>query len=112
MDGTGSGRSYMIRKLAALFGAFLVAAAANPSATAGQSVPCDDHDKVVAALDSKYAEKPASIGLSNDGSVIEVFVSDDGTFTIVMTLPIGVSCFMAAGDNWEQIPLLAGDQGV
>jgi hypothetical protein len=37
--------------------------------------------------------------------VLEVFVSDTGTWTVVVTDPKGVSCVLAAGQSWEEIPV-------
>jgi hypothetical protein len=37
-------------------------------------------------------------------AVLEIFVSDSGTWTVVVTDPKGVSCVLAAGQSWEEIP--------
>lgn len=36
---------------------------------------------------------------------IEVFASESGSFTIVNTRPDGLSCLIAAGENWQAIEL-------
>ncbi len=42
---------------------------------------------------------------------IEVFASPFRTFTIILTRPDGVTCVMAAGENWEDLPKrLAGTE--
>ena len=44
------------------------------------------------------------LGLSNTGVMVEIFASNKGTFTILLTQPDGTSCFVAAGDYWENSP--------
>lgn len=66
--------------------------------------PCDKRPDVVAHLKKEYKESPRSMGLASNGSVIEVFVSPKGSFTIIITQPTGISCLVAGGENWEDLP--------
>ena len=43
------------------------------------------------------------MGLSTDGGLIEIYSSEDGTWTILITRPSGVACLVAAGDSWEEL---------
>ena len=44
-------------------------------------------------------------GLTNNGAVLEVLSLKTGkNWTIMVTLPNGTACMIAAGQNWEQIP--------
>ncbi|MCW8916642.1 MAG: hypothetical protein OQK24_12440 [Magnetovibrio sp.] len=70
---------------------------------------CAQRDKVVTALSNAYNESPVSIGLTEEGSVIEVMASTDGTFTIVVTHPNGLTCPLAAGKAWQAIQSIKGD---
>ena len=65
---------------------------------------CDDRKAIVDKLAKTFSEAPVSMGLATNGSVIEVFASPTGTFTIILTMPSGLSCVMAAGENWEDLP--------
>jgi len=65
---------------------------------------CGEYTDIVNKLNQKYSEKPISMGLGNNGAMIEVFASTKGTFTIVITRPNGISCLVAAGESWENIP--------
>lgn len=65
---------------------------------------CAERGVVVERLGVRYSEQPVSIGLAADGSVIEVFASTSGTFTIVATQPSGVSCILVTGESWEGLP--------
>ncbi len=71
---------------------------------ASASMLCGPRDMVMANLERTYDEVPRSMGLASNGTVIEVLVSKKGTFTVIMTRPDGISCLMAAGENWEDIP--------
>ena len=56
-------------------------------------------------LENKYSEKPVAFGLANNGGAIEVLTTEDGsTWTIVITLPNGMTCLVAAGEDWESFP--------
>ena len=46
------------------------------------------------------------MGLSNNGGVVEILTSPEGdTWTIIITMPNGLSFLIAAGENWEKMPL-------
>ncbi len=91
----------MARKTLTMMGALLIllGALAN-SANAAQRV-CGGRDSVSEKLQASYDEQPTAIGLASSGSVLEIFTSPTGTWTIVMTQPDGVSCLMAVGEHWE-----------
>jgi hypothetical protein len=57
----------------------------------------------------RYAENPVAMGLASNGGVVEVLASEGGSWTLLVTMPNGVSCVVAAGENWEALPsALAG----
>lgn len=76
--------------------AFAAHALANPL--------CGDRTGLIRALSDRYHEAPTSMGLSSDGSVIEVLASETGSWTILMTRPDGLTCMMASGEGWEILP--------
>ena len=65
---------------------------------------CGDREVIIDRLESAYQEKPVAVGLSGNGGVVELYLSDKGSWTLLLTQPTGVSCLIAAGDNWHQIP--------
>jgi len=78
------------------------AAAIDPASHAARM--CGPHADVSKQLEQKYSEVPRSFGLVENKSVMELYASaESGTWTIVMTNRSGLSCIVAAGDNWEQI---------
>ena len=69
----------------------------------GQAL-CGDRDSITKSLESQYSEKPVSVGLTQNGGVFELFVSPAGTWTILVTVPGGKSCYLASGEGWENLP--------
>ncbi len=68
-----------------------------------QQAVCGDRNEIVSRLESGYQESNTGIGLSATGGLIELYTSEKGTWTLMLTQPNGVSCLIAAGDNWENV---------
>ncbi len=92
---------------AAALAAVLAAAPAPapaPAAAAAQD-RCAERRTVVAFLADAYGEAPVGRGVANNGGPIEVFAAADGaTWTILITMPDGAACMVAAGHSWERLP--------
>ena len=82
-----------------------------PSAVQAQyQTVCGPRDQIVAALDGKFGEYRIGGGVTpNAASIIEIFVSESGTWTVVETTPDGVSCIAAVGTDFEITTPVAGD---
>ena len=79
-------------------------AAAMPGAALAQD-SCTTRQEVGSYLLSEFSEAPVALGVANNGSLIEVFASEDRTtWTIMLTQPDGTSCLVAAGQAWESLP--------
>lgn len=89
---------------ATLAASVLVAA---PHAHAVQ-IQCAKHSLMLNFLAKKFSEKPAAMGTVNSDRYMQLFVSSGGTWTIVITETDGQSCIVAAGENWESLPQMAG----
>lgn len=74
---------------------------------AGQQMPCGKRTDVVRMLRENFGEGPIAHGLSDTGAVAEVFISAEGTWTIVATSPHGLSCMIGTGQSWQ--PVVARD---
>ncbi len=73
------------------------------SETRAQTV-CLPHIEVVKQLGGQHSEAPVALGLADNGNVLEVFSTGNGsTWTVVMTMPSGVTCMMATGEAWESL---------
>lgn len=91
-----------MRHLTALVAMVLIGFASGSAAAQGR-VLCGQRDNVVASLENKFSESRISVGLANNGAVIEVYASKKGSFTIIVSQPNGLSCLIAAGQNWETL---------
>ncbi len=69
-----------------------------------QGTNCGDRQAIVDQLTNKYGESRQNVGLNGNNSLVEVFVSAaTGTWTILVTMPTGTSCLVAAGQNWQVV---------
>lgn len=73
---------------------------------AQEAIPaCAARATIVSHLFTKYGETPIGVGLAHNGRLIEVLSRPDGaTWTIIISMPNGVSCLLAAGESWSEIP--------
>lgn len=95
----------MLRTALAL-SVFTLLATATP--TAAQQPLCTERSEVVNQLSSQYSEAPVAMGIANNGGVVEILSSKSGTsWTIILTMPNGVTCMIAAGENWESLPMIS-----
>lgn len=63
---------------------------------------CGLRDAIVARLRSGYQEDRRSAGIAANGDLVEVFVSQTGTWTILVTRPGGPSCVVSVGNSWQR----------
>lgn len=77
-------------------------------ATAQQAV-CGERTRMTDYLKVKYAERQDSMGVTRDGKVMEVFSSNDGTWTMLMSYPDGKACVVGYGQNWQPVKM-KGDE--
>jgi hypothetical protein len=81
---------------------------ATASPASAQQPLCTDRNEVISQLSSQYSEAPVAMGIANNGGVLEILSSQAGTsWTIILTMPNGVTCMIAAGENWESLPARA-----
>ena len=62
---------------------------------------CADLAEMVKSLSDKFKENPAAVGQINASAVVEVFVSENGSWTILATGTDGKSCVLSAGEGFE-----------
>jgi hypothetical protein len=73
---------------------------------AGQSL-CAERASVAARLASEFHESQLATGIhSRDGVtlVIEIWASEDGSFTILGTNAAGLACLLMAGEGFAPTP--------
>ena len=69
---------------------------------AESQLPCASRDEIVAQLTERFKETPEASGVTAQGLLIEVFVSETHSFTVLLTTPQGLSCVAVVGENWER----------
>ena len=80
---------------------FIGAASFTTSASAQQQV-CLLHDVAVDKLQAQYGEQVSGRGLAQEGrAMVELFRSETGSWTLVITDVNGRSCVMATGEAWH-----------
>jgi hypothetical protein len=80
-----------------------------PSMARAEGFPpgCGKTAEILKAV-KNFREIPVGVGLNKNSELISVFVSEAGTFSIVVTSPNGTSCIRASGDSWEGRSLIWG----
>ncbi len=70
---------------------------------------CLPREDAVAQLGAQFDERVIGRGLVGSGeAMVELFVSEGGTWTVVLTDTAGLSCVIASGEDWSDRPLLVG----
>lgn len=65
---------------------------------------CGMRDSLHRGLLQTYLESPAFIAITNSGALVEVLITESGnTWSILVTTPDGISCLVAAGENWRAV---------
>ena len=74
--------------------------------TAGaEPAKCGERAKLVTMLKQRYKEEPVGLGISQKNTeAFEIFVSEKGTWTVTMTMSNGLTCVMAVGHSWQNLP--------
>ncbi|WP_319546143.1 hypothetical protein [Ruegeria conchae] len=65
---------------------------------------CAPRADVIKRSAQTYGETRRGIGIARQSAVMEVFASDQtGSWTIVVTLPEGVTCLIPSGQSFEAL---------
>lgn len=96
-------------RIAAVLAAFAAFAFAAPATAAGSSENlCGARNDIIAKLSSHYKEQPTAVGMVDKDAVLEIFVSNNGTWTIIATGTDGNSCVLSSGEGWESTAMAMG----
>lgn len=69
---------------------------------------CGERHEVVAELSQQYNETPMAVGQVDGNAVVEILVSETGSWTILATGTDGKSCIVSAGEGFESTTLVRG----
>lgn len=73
-------------------------------ATPAAAMQCGERDKIVAHLAETYGEGRVSVGLAENGAMVETFASaETGSWTLLVTSPRGLTCLLASGESFETV---------
>lgn len=74
---------------------------------------CMKRAEWVEHLANKYGETPVSHGLTSGNGLVELFVAPEGgTWPLIITTPLGISCIFASGEHWRKtVPKLMKPTG-
>jgi hypothetical protein len=102
----------MLRTNSIIAGLVLSVVASSGNAVAAQpnENTCTDRSSALSHLSKAYEEQPVAMGLASSGGVVEVLTNEKGTsWSIIVTMPTGVTCLVAAGEGWEALqPMVSG----
>ncbi len=94
----------IILNLIAASALFLSAAPANAEQF------CAPRDTAALQLEKQFGDSVSGRGLAANGKrMIELLVSEKGSWTVLISDPNGRSCVMSSGENWQGIKVLVGD---
>jgi hypothetical protein len=83
-----------------------------PAVVSAQFAMCGDRAQIIDQLKTKYNETRQAVGLISNNGAAELFVSEKGTWTMLVTVESGKSCIIAAGHSWDAAPTLAQGTGI
>jgi hypothetical protein len=99
----------MARKFALLASLAAFAMASTPLAAQQDPNLCGKRQEIVDKLSQQFKEKSMAVGLVDQNAVVEIFVSNDGTWTILATGTDGNSCVVSAGEGWQSQAMVTGE---
>jgi hypothetical protein len=83
----------------------LVSIAAHiPPAGAQQPMLCGLRDEMGRMLDQRFGEQPQAAGVVGD-RIVELLVSQTGSWTILITGTDGRACVVTGGEDWTDQPV-------
>jgi hypothetical protein len=69
---------------------------------------CAPRAQIVAKLSQDFREQQQAVGVVNAQAVLEIYVSNAGTWTIIATGIDGNSCVISAGKDWDSSDFVKG----
>ncbi len=71
---------------------------------ADAAAPCGDHREMEAWLAQKYGEAPIGLGTAGRQTIVQLYLSPAGTYSVVASDTAGRACIIAFGSGWEFAP--------
>jgi hypothetical protein len=100
-------RRFVVLSMAALLGGVAFGSAAGSADGPANAVRlCGERAALLEQFAMQHDETPQALGLGADGGVIEVLVSPEGGWTMLVTYPARPTCVIAMGEAWETVQLV------
>lgn len=87
-----------------IFTAILATAAIVAPAEAQQQTLCGLRDEMGKMLDQRFGETPQAGGIVGD-RIVELLVSQTGSWTLLITSTDGRACVVTGGEDWTDQPI-------
>ena len=103
--------------VSALTASMVLAASPLASATGTQPISqadmsavamCGERAAVLSELEQQFDEAPVAVGQVDASAVVEILVSESGSWTILATGTDGMSCIVSAGEGFESTMAVSG----
>lgn len=97
-----------LRTVKVFLGSLLIVSAGLAGPAFAQAA-CRTHDGAIQQLQREFSEHVTARGLAKQGRVMaELFKSDSGSWTFVITDVKGRSCVLASGQAWHNVVIKKG----
>ena len=97
---------FRICRMFGLTAALIAAATTSMTSPVQAETACAPRPDVFKALTKQFAEQSVGIGFASNGNMVELFTGKDGaSWTIVITLPNGMTCPVLDGEGWEKLAI-------
>lgn len=83
-----------------------------PHLALAQGIPCSSRERIYEFLIDRMGETRRASGDGDQGSRMELFAADTGSWSIIMHLPDGRVCIMANGQGFEATGDLQPARGI
>jgi hypothetical protein len=78
---------------------------------AAANTQCGTRDAILRSLAQNHHEGVIGRGLAFNGHMVELLSSPSGSWTMLVTGPSGLTCFLATGSAWDAVPDILGVPG-
>jgi len=86
-------------------GALLCLTPVAPGLAEVPTLLCVPRERALADLAARYGEQVVALGVTSQGALMELLVAPETrTWTLLVTRPFGVTCLLASGEAWRELP--------
>lgn len=75
-----------------------------PAQAFAQDLICFDRTTLIAQLADRYGERQLVRAMEERGRMLEVYVGESGSWTMLIVTPEMKACIVATGQQWMMVP--------